>query len=45
LRAIFARYLARHADFAGAVGDFLAELIALAEFLTDDSDDVVGVVR
>ena len=41
--AIFARYPARDADFAGAVGDFLAELIALAELLSNDLDYVVGV--
>ena len=31
------------ADEAGAVGDFLAEVVALAEHLAADSDDVVGV--
>jgi len=31
------------ADFAGAVGDFLAKVVALAELLADDLDDVVGV--
>ena len=32
-----------NAGRAGAVGDFLAEVVAAAEFVADDFDDVVGV--